>query len=145
MEDCHFCGNPVPKGRTVCPYCQSPLKQMQSSHKPIIGNLEDGMPTVEEARVRMRNVLAEARNAGVIMVKFIHGYGSSGKGGAIREGVRRSLAKLARRGEIKIAIHGERFGPELIELHELHRSRKQMENDSDFGRYNPGITIVILN
>ena len=59
------------------------------SRKPArikIVNLEDGMPTVEEARLRMNYELQNARREGCAAVKLIHGYGSSGAGGALRIG-----------------------------------------------------------
>ena len=48
--------------------------------------LEAGHPTTMQALVRMNQALSSARtNVGVL--KLIHGYGSSGKGGAIRQAV----------------------------------------------------------
>ena len=40
---------------------------------------------------------------------IIHGYGSSGKGGAIKEKVRQWLNAQARNGVIKCVINGEDF------------------------------------
>jgi len=45
-------------------------------------NLEEGMPQVEEARLRMQYELQLAKKQGYTAVKLIHGYGSSGAGGA---------------------------------------------------------------
>ena len=44
-------------------------------------NLEDGMPTVEEAVSRMNLGFQEMRVSGVRLVRLIHGYGSTGRGG----------------------------------------------------------------
>ena len=47
-------------------------------------NLEAGLPTVSAARSRLINGLQTARMSGRKTVKIIHGYGSGGKGGAIK-------------------------------------------------------------
>src|SRR5512140_476676 len=60
---------------------------MAMSRKPVpikIIDLEDGMPKVEEARLRMQRELQVARQQGYAAVKLIHGYGSSGVGGSLR-------------------------------------------------------------
>ena len=43
-------------------------------------NLEEGMPYVDEALEHLEKSLRRAKNGGCKVVKFIHGYGSSGKG-----------------------------------------------------------------
>ena len=69
------------------------------SRKPAIikvVNLEDGMPKAEQARLRMQHELALARGQGVVAVKLIHGYGSSGTGGALRNELQKELRRAAR-------------------------------------------------
>ena len=51
-------------------------------------NLEQGMPTVEQAKQRLIAELGRARASGTKAVKLIHGYGSSGVGGKLRIGIR---------------------------------------------------------
>ena len=70
-------------------------------------NLEEGMPTVEQARLRMNYELHKARLEGCIAVKLIHGYGSSGAGGALRMELQHDLRKAARDGTIRAFIAGE--------------------------------------
>ncbi len=46
-------------------------------------NLEAGMPTVDVARIHLNMALCSAKANRVKVLKLIHGYGSSGRGGAI--------------------------------------------------------------
>lgn len=107
-------------------------------------NLEDGMPLVEEAVGRMNMGLQELRVSGEKVVKLIHGYGSSGTGGKIRMGVRGELAGMKRRKLIRDFIPGEEFGPLDAASRKLAESNAAIPRDPDWGRMNPGITMVIL-
>ena len=70
-------------------------------------DLEEGMPTVEQARLRMNHELQKARLDGCTAVKLIHGYGSSGVGGALRMELQHELRKAARDGVIRAFVAGE--------------------------------------
>ena len=48
-------------------------------------NIKENLPTVDEALAALRNELMSARHQGIKVVKIVHGYGSSGKGGAIKQ------------------------------------------------------------
>ena len=60
-------------------------------------NIEAGLPTVEEARSILLAELKQAKQSGVKAIKVIHGYGSTGKGGALRGGLRTSLLRRKKR------------------------------------------------
>ena len=80
------------------------------SRKPApikIIDLEDGMPKVEEARLRMQRELQVARQQGYAAVKLIHGYGSSGAGGSLRIELQKELQRLSSAGVVKSFIAGE--------------------------------------
>lgn len=51
-------------------------------------NLEDGMPTVSDAVIILKSSINNAKSGNVGCLYIIHGYGSSGKGGAIRDKAR---------------------------------------------------------
>src|SRR5258708_22420263 len=70
-------------------------------------NLEEGMPRVEEARLRMQHELHVAREQHYKAVKLVHGYGSSGAGGVLRLELQKELQRLAQNGTIKTIIPGE--------------------------------------
>jgi len=107
-------------------------------------NLEDGMPVVEEAVRRMRMSIQEMKVGRVRIVKLIHGYGSTGRGGKIRVGIRNELAIMKSRGFIRDYIPGEEFGPLDAVTRKLADQNKTISRDPDYGRMNHGITIVVL-
>jgi hypothetical protein len=61
-------------------------------------NLETDFPTVEEARQVLKTELEKCRSRKVTAIKVIHGYGSSGVGGGLRQGIRKSLISRRREG-----------------------------------------------
>ena len=102
------------------------------------------MPPVEEALDRMNLGLQEMRVSRVRVVKLIHGYGSTGRGGKIRGGVRNELAAMKRKGYVREFIPGEHFGPLDAASRKLAEQEKGIVRDPDYGRMNHGITIVVL-
>ncbi len=107
-------------------------------------NLKDGMPTVADALDRMRMGLQEMRYSRVKAVRLIHGYGSTGCGGKIRIGVRKELAALKSKKQIKDYVPGEDFGPTDQASRNLVEQNRNVRHDPDYGEMNHGITIVIL-
>ena len=120
-------------------------KRKGSASAPVCAlNLEEGMPTVEEAVGRMRMGLQEMRIRRVRIVKLIHGYGSTGRGGKIRAGVRNELAGMKRKKLIREFIPGEDFGPLDALSRKLVEQERSAARDPDYGRMNHGITLVVL-
>lgn len=107
-------------------------------------NLEQGRPDRHTARQLLLGSLRSAKALGHREVKFIHGYGSHGVGGAIRREVRAALADLRDRGEILAFLPGEEFDPFHPACRELISRRWELTRDPDYCRGNGGITIVIL-
>jgi len=117
------------------------------SRKPAIikvVNLEDGMPKVEQARLRMQRELAVARSQGVVAVKLIHGYGSSGTGGALRNELQKELRRAGTEGKITRFIAGEEWTISDENTWALLKKFPEWKQDSDMGRGNKGISIVVL-
>lgn len=109
-----------------------------------VANLESGMPTVEQARTRLIQELQNARRDGVTLLKLIHGYGSSGLGGALKTGILGSLARFKMSGDIQDFITGEDWAIANQTTWELLKQHPHLKSDSDLGRANKGITIVLL-
>jgi hypothetical protein len=117
------------------------------SRKPApikIINLEDGMPKVEEARLRMHHELQTARKQGYVAVKLIHGYGSSGVGGVLRVEIQKELQRQARSSAIKCFIAGENWRISDEATWELLKRYPEWKQDADLGKGNKGICIVQL-
>jgi hypothetical protein len=109
-----------------------------------IVNLEEGHPTVNVGLLRLDRALASARANGSPILKLIHGYGSSGVGGRLREEVWMALDRFKRNGYIADFIPGEDFRLSNEASWALVKRDKSIKEDRDFGRANRGITIVVL-
>jgi len=107
-------------------------------------NLELGMPTTHEALVRLSAELDAARREGCTMLKLVHGYGSSGAGGDIRIAVQKRLYEMAQSGQIRACIYGENWSKADDQTWKLLASHPELKQDSDLGRGNRGITIVLI-
>ena len=107
-------------------------------------NLEAGMPTADAALRRLNLQLQSARAGGTKCVKVIHGYGSTGNGGAIRTAVRKELSERKRQGRVKLWIPGEEFSPFFEDARTAVYRYPALTRDRDYGRTNQGITIVVL-
>jgi hypothetical protein len=107
-------------------------------------NLKEDMPLVREALSRMERELSSARAEGAALVKFVHGYGSTGKGGEIRIAVQKALVQRQQRGEVQAVIFGEnwRIADETTWM--LLKKWPELKKDADLGRENRGITVVVL-
>jgi len=107
-------------------------------------NLEAGRPVVEVALSRMNEIIMDSVRGKVNVLTFIHGYGSSGKGGAIRLECRKTLDYLKSKGKINNYIIGEDFNKRTGSVKSLLRRYPQLETDKHLNRGNPGITLVVL-
>ena len=107
-------------------------------------NLEDGMPTVEQARLRMNFELQSARREGYKAVKLIHGYGSTGAGGALRTELQKDLMRATRNGSVRAFVAGENWRVSNETTWSLLQRFPEWKKDSDLGRSNRGISVVVL-
>jgi len=107
-------------------------------------NLKSDMPQVHQALQRMERELALARQEKAKLLKLVHGYGSTGAGGEIRIAVQKRLLEMAQSGQIRGCIFGENWSKSDEATWKLLQSHADLKNDSDLGRGNRGITIVLL-
>jgi Smr domain len=112
--------------------------------RTMIVNLEDGRPTRNEALLRLAFELKKARAARAEIVKIIHGYGSSGVGGVIRFAVWSELRQMKERGEIRSWCGGEDWRISNEIAWDMLKKYPELKHDSDLGRANKGITMVML-
>ena len=89
--ECLECGNPRGLLPAECPYCGSAQPPFAHTDYAII-NLERGLPVVEDALQRLDTFIRAGFDAGLKWLVVVHGYGSSGQGGRIRQAVRADLA-----------------------------------------------------
>ncbi len=103
-------------------------------------NLEENFPTVAEALDLLKSEIKWAKQSGTECMYIIHGYGSSGTGGAIRVKARQWLNAQVRNGTLKAVIQGEEFNvfnPTVVELMGKYGKLYDLAK-----RPNPGATIV---
>jgi len=104
-------------------------------------NIEYGNPTVETALNNMKNSLATYKRQGTKAVIVIHGYGSTGVGGAIKPAVARCLSENSMCGIVRTFVAGENW---------INRKKEMLSVCKDLGSYerrilgNDGVTVVIL-
>jgi len=110
-------------------------------NKVIELNLEYGSPTVDSALNNMKNSLATYKRQGCKAVIVIHGYGSTGVGGAIKPAVTRCLSKNTMCGIVRAFVAGENW---------FYRKKEMLSICKDLANYerrisgNDGVTVVIL-
>lgn len=102
------------------------------------------MPQVHQALQRLEREIALARQQQVKLLKIIHGYGSTGEGGDIGIAVQKTLVEMTKHGQIRGCIFGENWSKSEEITWKLLQSDATLKNDSDLGRRNRGITIVLL-
>lgn len=109
-------------------------------------DLHRGLPTWEQARPRVVSFIKEQRRLKTRAVKIIHGQGSSqedGSGGTLKRRLPALLAELQSGGELRAFFPGAEFRP-AGRGGDYLRDLPFLRQDEDFGKANPGITIVIL-
>ncbi|MDX9833980.1 MAG: hypothetical protein RBT36_02045 [Desulfobulbus sp.] len=144
---CAVCGNEIDLVLGQCPYCGAERTALASfetgpPHREV--NLEKGMPPVALAMDRLGIELALAAAQGTRVLTLIHGYGSSGEGGAIKLAVLRRLEFLRHTGRVREVVPGEAFEGRSGRGRQLLRRFPFLVSHRDLSRANPGITLVIL-
>lgn len=149
MFPCQTCGNDIAVGSAACPFCG----ERQETHSGVVPvaapfhkvvNIEQGRPFVAGAMQKLEAELTSGRQQNLRVLTVIHGYGSSGKGGAIGVECRKVLAYLQGKGEIKGMIHGEDFRQKSGKTRDLLRRFPQLAANVNLNKGNRGITIVVL-
>jgi hypothetical protein len=77
-------------------------------------------------------------------LKVIHGYGSSGKGGALCVGLRKSFGLRKKKGVIKDFMAGEDFSIFYQQVLALLEAVPGLRGDPDLNATNEGVTILWL-
>jgi hypothetical protein len=106
--------------------------------------IKAGLPRVEEARARLNAEIDRAKAAGVQVLKIIHGYGSSGVGGSLRDALRRSLQKRRKERKIRSFVCGEKWSIFEDAAREMLESCPELQKDPDLNGYNEGVTFVLI-
>jgi hypothetical protein len=144
---CEVCGNEIEFGKAQCPFCLTECSASTPSAPGLLHrvvNLEKGMPLVQQALDRLEAEVTTSSGQGLKALTLIHGYGSSGTGGAIKSAVHRQLQFFRLQGRIKEIIPGEEFEGRSGRGRQLLRRFPFLADHRDLNRANPGITLIIL-
>ncbi len=149
MKTCSTCGNEIPDDEWKCRYCDNYQQPGRSSRrtggeKIKTINLKKGMPFVDEALATLSLELDLARSQGVKVLRVIHGYGSSGTGGTIKQAVIQELASLSRARRVHASVVGDRYSEDTNQGRDLLSRFPGLRSTLVSDRHNPGITFVQL-
>ena len=109
-----------------------------------IFNVEAGFPNLDDARRQVIAEIKRAKQEKARVLKVIHGYGSSGKGGALYVGLRKSFGLRKKEGVIKDFVAGEDFSIFNKTVLDLLEAVPELSGDPDLGATNEGVTVVWL-
>jgi hypothetical protein len=142
---CEVCGNERELPVSVCPFCGAPGKTELSPTGPQYKtvNLEKGMPLASQALSRLEQELILARSERCRVLVLIHGYGSSGRGGVIRQEVRVQLQYMLDNGTVNDFVTGEEFSTRSGKGRQLLRRFPFLRQLNYLNRGNQGITLVV--
>jgi hypothetical protein len=107
-------------------------------------NIEAGMPIVEVGQKRLYLEIVTAKRQGIIALKVIHGYGSSGVGGRLKKGVLEYLAAKKKEGLVKAFVPDEDWSIFNQDSRDIMEQCDDLRKDNDLGNSNLGITIVLI-
>ena len=148
MKECDTCGNEIPDAAAQCPFCESrqtSVGRVAGPREPVRTiNVEDGMPTVEQALARLERELYRARQSGVRVVRVIHGWGSSGTGGRLRLACRAFFQRELAAGRLRRVVEGDDYSRAASLGRDLQRRCHDLRDSERTDRHNPGITFVEL-
>jgi len=106
--------------------------------------VKTGLPPVEEALLRLEAALNSARQEGIRVVRVIHGWGSGGSEGKLREACRAYLSRKKTEGRISMLFRGEEYSRANTGVKELLDRYGDLRKGEKTDSGNPGITIVVL-
>ena len=105
-------------------------------------NIKQDMPIVADAMRYLQSSIERLKREKYDVVLIIHGYGSTGRGGAIHDKARQWLKAQERNGKIKTVIFGEDFT--LFNFEALALKNKCRELEPLLKICNHGVTVIEL-
>lgn len=106
-------------------------------------DIKSTMPSVNEAIQDLENIIRLMKYKEKV-IKIIHGYGSSGKGGLIKSSVHSLLRQKKENHQIKAFIPGEALW-DLKGYDQVIQTYKHLiQYDEDYKKGNDGITYIIF-
>ena len=141
MKDCETCGNEIPDREMICRFWYGSPQPVRSKvpRRECLRtiNVEAGRPTVEVGLDKLERELASAMQARVSVVRVIHGYGSTGKGGRLRDECRAFLRRMLKAGQIKAFVPGDDYSNVTNAGRALMSAYPELRDSERTDRLNP--------
>jgi hypothetical protein len=144
IGDCRLGIARAPRRREVPRLRHYERDRRRMSDRIRIVSLKADMPTVEEARARLKVAIDRGKTDGTLVLKLIHGYGASGVGGKIKPAIHNSLRRRQKEGQIRAFVPGQHWEPFNEAARQILEACPETARDQDLNRYNEGITMVLL-
>ena len=147
MKECDTCGNEIADTARVCRFCGRPQRATSHAGSPARVrrvNIESGLPTVAEGLARLRREIADARTAGVRVLRVVHGWGSSGTGGKLRDACRSFLYRELKAGHLRAVWPGDEYSRDVPAVRDMMARYRELPKSERTDARNPGITMVEL-
>jgi len=105
-------------------------------------DLDTHKPTVQEAIGILERTIERKKSEKVKVLVIIHGYGSHGVGGALRQKLRPWLLAQKANGKLKKVIFGEEFDMFHFQNGSIEIKNACKGIEEYYGKNNMGVTIV---
>ena len=105
-------------------------------------NAKENFPSADCAVFNVEREIELSEKLGVNAIIVIHGYGSHGKGGAIKKELHLALTKLRHNGVIINFFKGEQWGESNLEIKELKLQEPELILHPLLNNLNSGVTVV---
>lgn len=107
-------------------------------------NIKKDNPNVDYALFLIDEEIKYSRAVGNRVIVIIHGYGSHGQGGAIRQGVKEYLPKLKKNGTIITYVFGENWGETNADVKEIERISPDIILNEHLSSINSGVSVILI-
>ena len=109
-----------------------------------IVNIKKDNPNVDYALFLIDEEIRYSRATGNRVVLIIHGYGSRGQGGAIKQGVKKYLPELKKAGVISNFVFGENWGDTNETKIEIERIDPEIILSEQLFCINSGVSVILI-
>lgn len=107
-------------------------------------NIKDSHPNVDYALFLLEQEIHDAKTTNTQVLVVVHGYGSHGKGGAIKKGAVQRLKQLQKQGTIRTFVCGEHWGDSNPDKMLINKLCPESILCKDIGNLNSGVTVVLV-
>ena len=107
-------------------------------------NIKKDNPNVDYALFLIDEEIRYSRAVGNRVIVIIHGYGSHGQGGAIKQGVKEYLPRLKKSGVISTYVFGENWGKTNPDVKEIEHISPEIILNENLSGINSGVSVILI-